>query len=651
MEKRFGWTGKILRINLTNEKISEIETDQYKDKYIGGRGIASRLYWENISSGTSALDPGNHLFFMTGPLAGTKAPASSRWIVLGKSPLVYPEKYAFGNLGGWFGAALKWVGLDGLDVLGKAPKPIVLVISEGGISSFEDAGDLWGRDALETIDLLKQRFGKKAEIATIGRAGELKVRFASIVALRGASAGKGFGAVMGSKNLKAIVIKSNRKIFLPARPDLFAEVRKEITSLWKGETSERYWTEPVLDSVERTKITPCFSCPGLCGRGVYADTDGKKGFGKNCASAYAYAYAEQAKSGTMGKATFAANRLANQHGLCTNELNLLFEWVPKAEKAGLISKTETGLDPELYGTCEWIEKLIDLVINRQGIGDVLAEGSRRATKELGAEDLIDGLVSKYGFHADLYGPRLFISLAPIHATEPVHPITQLHAVSLPMVKWMIWMSTEGMLGNFTTEKLRNLARTFWGSEKAAEFDSTEYMGAAAAIMQNRAYAEENMICCDFFWPIDYSCNRKSGTGNPDLEARLFSAVTGQEMDEASFLLSGERSLNLSRAIYMKEGRQGRKDDLLEEFNFSRPQGKPDSVIGVFNPEAILPGKDGETFSVSGKTVNKEDFNKVMDDYYKARGWDLETGLFKKDKLEELGLADIIDELGEKVVSK
>jgi len=649
MEKRFGWTGRILSINLTDGKTSGIETDKYQDSYIGGRGIASRLYWENLSSGTSAFDPLNHLFFMTGPLAGTKAQAASRWIVLGKSPLVYPEKYAFGNLGGWFGAALKWTGLDGLDIVGSASKPVILVISEDGTVTCEEAGSLWGRDAFKTIDFLRERYGQKTEIAAISKAGELRVRFASIVASGGAVAGKGFGAVMGSKNLKAIVIKNNRKILPVARPERFAEVTKEITSLWKGDTSERYWSEPVLNDVERIKKTPCFSCPGICGRGIYSDSDGQTGFNKNCASAYSYAYAEQAKSGTMGKATFAATRLSNQHGLCINEINILVSWIPQAVEKGVISPSESGLAPELYGTSEWIEKLIDLVVNRQGAGDIIAEGSRRAAAELGVTELLDGLATKYGFHVDLYGSRLFTSAIPIHATEPVHPITQLHAISFPMVKWMIWMGTEGMLGTFNTEKLKNLARTFWGNEKAAEFDSADYMGAAAALMQNRAYAKENMICCDFFWPIDYTCNRESGIGDPELEASLFSAVTGQEMDEASFLRSGERCLNLCRAIYLMEGRQGRKDDTLDEINFSQPQGKPESVIGVFNPEGMMPGKNGKTFSVIGCSVEKEIFERVMDDYYDARGWDVETGLFKKNKLEALGLSDIISELGEKVL--
>jgi aldehyde:ferredoxin oxidoreductase len=214
---------------------------------------------------------------------------------------------------------------------------------------------------------------------------------------------------------------------------------------------------------------------------------------------------------------------------------------------------------------------------------------------------------------------------------------------------MIWMSTEGMLGSFSTEKLKNLAGTFWGNEKAAEFDSADYMGAAAAVMQNRAYAKENMICCDFFWPIDFTGNRESGIGSPDLEARLFSAVTGEKMDEISFLLSGERCLNLCRAIYLQEGRQGRKDDILDDVHFSKPQEKPDSVIGVFNPDVMLPGKNGEMFSAKGNTVAIEVFERVMDDYYAARGWDVETGLFEKKTLEALGLSDIVDELGDKVL--
>jgi aldehyde:ferredoxin oxidoreductase len=326
------------------------------------------------------------------------------------------------------------------------------------------------------------------------------------------------------------------------------------------------------------------------------------------------------------------------------ELRFLVEWLPKAFQTGILNNSEEGLSPDKVGTKEWIEALTDIITSRRGIGDILAEGSRRAASHTGAEKLLEGLVTKSGFEADVYNPRLFMSTAPIYATEPVFPITQLHAVSFPMVKWMIWMGTEGAMGFLSTQKLNHLAKTFWGDEKAAEFDSPEKMGKAAAIMQNRAYSKENFILCDFFWPIDFSGNSATGTGDPALEARLFSAVTGEEMDEKGFLHSGERCLNLCRAIYLREGRRGRIDDVLDDFNFSRPLENQPPPVGLFNPELMMPGKEGKLFSCKGATFERDTFNKVMDDYYNERRWDSKTGLFTKKGLTGLELDDMIPEL-------
>jgi aldehyde:ferredoxin oxidoreductase len=126
------------------------------------------------------------------------------------------------------------------------------------------------------------------------------------------------------------------------------------------------------------------------------------------------------------------------------------------------------------------------------------------------------------------------------------------------------------MGFLTTEKLRCLAKKFWGDERAAEFDSPTKMGEAAARIQNRAYAKENFVLCDWFWPIHCYGSAETGIGDPSLEARLFSAITGEDMDEDGFLRSGERAVNLCRAIYLREGRRGREDDKLEEFNFTSP---------------------------------------------------------------------------------
>jgi len=646
MEKSFGWTGRIARVDLKTRGVDYIATADYAQRFIGGRGLASRLYWETTSPEEAAFAPDTPLFFMTGPLAGTKAQGGSRWLVVGKSPLAFPEQYACGNLGGHWGAALKWAGLDGLMIVGAADSPIIIEVTEGGQVALTDAAGLWGREVPETLQALKNQYGSGSESAVIGSAGEKLVRCASVMAGDGAVVGKGFGAKKKKKNMKAVVVKCKRAILPPAKPDSFQAVIRDITALWCGETSERYWIDAMLDGVEKVKNKPCFGCPGICGRGLYTNSRGESGYGKNCASAYSYAYAEKALTDSIGEATFHATRLANRYGVCTNEINLLVTWVPQAVKRGLIDGPTAGLDPAAYGNREWITNLIEGIVQRRGIGDLLAEGSRRAAETLGCTDLLEGLVTAAGFHANLYSPQLFLSAAPIYATEPIHPITQLHGISFPMVKWMIWMGTEGMMGNFSTDSLRQLARTFWGGEAAAEFDSPEGMGRAAVIMQNRAYAKENLIGCDFFWPIDYSGNNKTGVGDSGLEARLFSAVTGWDLDEKAYLRIGARCQNLCRAIYLREGRQGRADDCLEEFNFTRPLKKPDSVIGVFNPEALLPGRNGQ-FSALETTVSRTSFETIMDEYYCSRGWDLKSGLQTRSGLADLELDDLTGELSKR----
>jgi aldehyde:ferredoxin oxidoreductase len=644
MTKMFGWAGKILCVNLNDSCVSDVPTLKYAERFIGGKGIASRLYWEHMHAGRDAFDPDSHLYFMNGPLCATQAPAASRWLVAGKSPMAVPEQYASGNLGGHLGAALKWCGLDGLDICGASAKPVILLIEKNGKCLFEEASHLWGQDTFETIAALQKTYGRKACVATIGRSGEQRVRFANIIGPDEVSATKGFGAVMGSKNLKAIVVRADKVSFPAARPEAFKKVRREITSLWKGETSDRYWTEIMLEDVEKIKNAYCYGCPGICNKGLYQNKKGEKGFRRNCFSAYYYAYSEQKKTGRIADASFYATHLANRHGLCALEFIYIFKWLPNALRKGIIDPAATGLNPDEIGTREWIEKLVSLIISRQGIGDILAEGSGRAIRQLGAEHLLEGVVTESGFIGNLYNPRLFLSTAPMYATEPVFPITQLHGVSFPMVKWMIWNGTEGMLGFLTTEKLRLLAKVFWGDEKAAEFDSPDKMGAAAAIMQNRAYAKENLILCDWFWPIDYSGNTATGVGDPALEAKLFSAVVGEDMDESAFLRSGERCANLYRSIQLCEGRRGRMDDVLAEPNFSNPLEKEDPPVGLFNPELIMPGKDGRLFTCKGTVVKRDIFRKVMDDYYTARGWDVKTGLLTETGLRKLDLQDMIPEL-------
>ena len=644
MTEHYGCTGKLLRINLGSSTSEPASIMEYAERFIGGRGIASRLYWDEMNGATAAFDPGNTLYFMNGPLCGMRAPGASRWIVLGKSPMAVPEQYAFGNLGGTFGAAMKWAGLDGLAIGGASAKPVYLLIGPEGTCSFEDAGDLWGKNTEQVLELLVQRHGTGAQALTIGPAGEARVRFANIIATGGAVASKGFGAVLGAKNLKAIVVTAHRRLLPEARPDEVRKVRREITALWKGADSGRFWSELMLEDVEKVKHEPCAGCPGICRRGIYKSAEGELGHRKNCVSSVFYYNHEMARTGKMATATFHATQVANRLGVCMLELRFMLNWLPEAIQRGLIDPVQTGLAVEEMGTNAWIENLVDLICSRRGVGDLLAEGSRRCTKALGAEDLIEGLVTAAGFDADFYTPRLFLANAPIYATEPVYPITQLHRISFSMLKWIIWYSTDGMMGFLDTDKLRTLARTYWGSEEALACDTPDKKSEAAILNQNRCYAMENMVFCDWFWPIEYSANSPTGVGDPTLEARLFSALTGMDMDLQGYLRTGERCVNLCRAIYLREGRKGRAGDVLEPFNHTVPLGGQDPPIGLFNPELLFPMSDGEIRSRLGAIVEPEIFTRIMDDYYRGRGWDLQTGLFTRECLDSLDLSDMVPEL-------
>jgi len=644
LKELYGWTGNLLRVDLGSRSIEMSSTVDLAERFIGGRGLASRLYWEESAGLTSAFDPDNILYFMNGPLCGMRAPGASRWLVLGKSPMAVPEQYAFGNLGGAFGAALKWAGLDGLAVRGAAEKPVYLLIGPGGACTFEDASGLWGRDTEQVLELLVQRHGAGAQALAIGPAGERRVRFANIVATGGATASKGFGAVLGSKNVKAIVVQAPRREFAEAHPDEAHKVRREVTALWKRADSGRFWSELMLEDVEKVSTEPCFGCPGICRRGVYTSATGETGHRKMCVSAVFYYDYETALTGKMATATFHSTQAANRLGICMLELRFMLKWLPGAMERGLVDPNETGLAVEKMGTDEWIDNLCELICSREGVGDLLAEGSRRCTRALGAEDLLDGLVTKQGFDADFYAPRLFPINALIYATEPIYPITQLHRVSFPMFKWVLWYSTDGTMGFLDTEKLRTLARTFWGSEEAMACDTPDKKAEAAILNQNRSYAMENMVLCDWFWPIDFSGNTPTGVGDPTLEARLFSALTGVDMDLDSYLLTGERCVNLCRAIYLREGRQGRAGDVLEPFNHSVPLSGQDPPIGLFNPELQFPTGDGDIRSRLGAVVDPEVFARMMDDYYRGRGWDVQTGLFTRSCLEKVGLSDMIGEL-------
>ncbi|MCX5885742.1 MAG: hypothetical protein NT096_07525 [Proteobacteria bacterium] len=641
MEKLYGWTGKILRIDLTSGEKQILPTHELVERFIGGRGFTAKIYWDEVSPSTDALSPENPLIIMTGPLAGTPAIAGSRWFISGKSPLLYPDQYGLGSVGGTLGAELKAAGYDGIIISGRASKPSYLSISDGRVE-IKDAQGLWGLETYETLQRIRAAEGEKAQTACIGPAGENRVRVALAMSENGACGGSGFGAVMGSKNLKAITVKGTGKVET-AHPEMLKQINQQIHSLIKG----KVLMDPSIEGIELIKRSPCRGCPGGCPRGLYKHSSGVEEVRKNCQSSYVYYSLDRRyHEGEGTEASFFATSLCNRYGLCTQEMGNMLRWLDKCVQQGIFSDEGTGIPFSKMGSLEFIETLIQKMVARQGFGDVLAEGTIRAARIAGkgSEKLLAGTINKTGFNSNAYNPRYFISNAVFYATESTSTMNQLHEVCFPIMRWVMWYATDGASSPFSTEVMQNIARRFWKSEKAVDFSTYEGKAKVACIIQDREYAKENLVACDFLYPLITADGAEDHVGDPTLESRLLSAVTGMNINETEYYQTGERIFNLQRAIQGREGRAGRKDDTLDEFNFTQAIEVEEGFLGIFNPEFMLPGPGGELISRRGCVVERDKFEKMMDEYYALRGWDVKTGLQKKEKLEVLSLSEIIPEM-------
>lgn len=640
-----------MRINLLTGKTVKEASTKYTEDFIGGRAMASRIYWDEVSPGIDAFSPENALLIMPGPLAGTPATACSRWVMAAKSPYYYPDQYSFGNAGGFMGAALKHAGYDGFVITGTAPN-LSYILIENDRLEICDARGLQGLTTDDTMQKLKQAHGENARVICIGPAGENKVRFAIAVTDQGGTISSGMGAVMGSKNLKAIVVKGNNKVAV-AEPEQLKELNRRIRAMRKGLNESVYMTEPFLEGIEMVKPNPCYACPAGCMRATFRHTSGRVEVRKTCAAAFCYIPFDQPYHGQSTGVPFIATSLCDRFGLDTGEFTNLVHWLQNCFKKGLLSEEETGLPLAKIGSLEFAETFVDLVVNRKGFGDLLAQGVRRASIEKGPDAEKAGLerVTRSGYVNDAYGARVFMITALFYATEPRNPIVQLHEVNFLLLKWALWHTTSGAMSPVTTEDLRTIARRVWGSDKAVDFSTYEGKAQAAHLIQNRQHAKEALVACDRYLPILDTDQREDHLGDPTFEPALFSAVTGREMSEADYYTLGERSFNMQRAIYGREGRAGRKDDSLGEFNFTEPVDHSDGVFGMFNPDLELPGTGDEIISRKGQTLDRKEFEKMKDEYYSFRGWDVATGLQTRKKLEKLNMGNACAELEKKGLLK
>jgi aldehyde:ferredoxin oxidoreductase len=641
MALTYGWTGSILRINLSNNEVQTQSTEPYMERFIGGRGIISKLYWDEVSEKVEALHPDSPLMFMTGPLAGSGAIACSRWFVAGKSPLQYPDQFGLANVGGSFGIKLKNAGFDGIIVTGKAAGPVYLYIHDGKVE-VKDAKGLWGLATDDSLQRLAAAHGDAAGLACIGPAGERLVRLSGVMSDIGSCGGSGFGAVMGSKNLKAVVADGGQKVAI-ARPDDMRAVNSRIRSLMEG----RNLMDPNVDGIDLVRRASCPGCPAGCPRGLYKHVSGREEFRKNCQSVYMYYLWDMKNHGGESTADpFIATSLCDKYGLCTQEAGNLLYLLDLCAKNGVLDDAAAGITLSQIGSLPFFEQMVDMMLTGRGIGAALSQGTIRAAHAIGggAVELLPKRMTPSGFNAEAYNPRYFIPHAVYYATEATSTMNQLHEIAFAIMKWTMWYATDGAMSPFGTDVMLAIAKRFWKDERAMDFSTYDGKAAVAAIIQNRQYAKETLIACDFLFPLTTADGAEDHVGDPDLESRLLSAVTGMNIAEDEYYKIGERVFNLQRAIQSVEGRVGRKDDRPNEFYFTDPMMEEGGFLGVFNPEFMLPGPGGELITRKGAVLERDKFEAMMDEYYAIRGWDAGSGLQTSALLESLGLTDCIARL-------
>jgi aldehyde:ferredoxin oxidoreductase len=634
MKKIYGWCGKILKVDLSQDRITELDTMDYADRFLGGRGIASRIYWEEVGSDVSAFDPENRLIFMTGPLGATGAQGASRFEVVGKSPMLLPEGFCYGNLGGFFAPYLKKAGYDGIVIFGRSPKPVYLWINDRQ-AQILDASMLWGKGVYAVQEMLKAAHGKNVRFVTTGIAGENMCRSANLMTDNEGSATGGFGAVMGSKNLKAVAVLGTGSPSV-ADPGELKALNRLVIHLNKRDPL--FIPFPV-EQVRRTGKASCYQCGLDCiMRNTLRAASGKD-YVRKCQSMFVYFPWVAGRPGESLETAVEATGICNDLSICTMEMTNIIHWLTACYNAGYLTDRETGLEISKLGTREFFENLAGMIARREGFGAVLAEGLLRAGEQLGAAARahFSNEVSGVGDGAT-YSAREYPMNGLLYALEPRQPIAMLHEISRLTGLWVM-NQKDPKSSPVTSDVFRAAAAKFWGHAKAWDLTTHDGKAMAAVKIMDRTFVKDSLALCDSGWPLMVSWNTADRVGDPHLESRIYTAVTGIEIDEEGLNEYGERIFNLQRAILLREGRRPKEDDVVADFNFTVP------VQTVFmNPEVIVPGPGAEVISRKGQTLDRNAFEAMRKEFYELRGWDIDSGLQKAQTLERLGLSDLVADL-------
>lgn len=638
-EKSGGWTGKLLRINVSDQRTQIIPTREYSQNLIGGLGIAMKIAWNEIDPDIDAFDIGNKLIFSTGPLTGTLAPGSGRMEIVGKSPRTFPkETVTRSGMGGHWGVELKRAGYDAVILEGRAEKPLYIQIDRRSIT-FHDAGDLWGSDTYSTQKRIKDEHGPETQVICIGPAGENKSRIATIITETSFSSGKsGFGAVMGVKNVKAIAVHGGGGQIGVAHPGRLIKLAAQYVDLI-GYNPMREWTVGYHPPEHHARFfkkyrmgnASCFGCPVQCF--AFMKVPGLDPAQVHCVNYYymkpAYDFYGETPEGDQ--AIWQSIVLCNKLGLCTFEMAGLVPWLTDLFYAGLIDEEKSGLPLDKVGSREYIEALLSSIASRRNIGDVLAEGAPRAANALpDTWPLYEKYYPAHG-QTEHNSVRDYPAIALLWALDSRDPMIDHHAYRHLAVSRQRWPRPHQL----PKEAAQAISKNIFGSETAIDHGTYAEKSKVVAYCQNRSAVINSLVLCDFLFPIFTSQSREDRMGDTSAESKLLSAATGMDMDEKGLNRMGERICNIQRAVMIREGRTAADDTLhpsyFQKATVERKTQETGASVAIISSDHTRP-------------IDRQEFEEAKTTYYRIRGWDPNTGCPTRETLKDLDLKDIADQL-------
>ena len=597
------YQNKLLRVNLTNGKIStEALNQEWAKEYIGGRGLGTKMYCEEVGPNVDPLSIENNMYFMTGPLTGTGAPSTGRFMVITRGPLT--GTIACSNSGGEFGAEMKYAGYDGFIFEGKSERPVYLWIDNDKVE-LRDASHIWGKEVPETTDIMRAETDDRAKVACIGPAGENLCKIACIMNELNRAAGRtGVGAVMGSKNLKGIVVRGTKAVHVPNK-EKFMQAAAEATKSLKenpvtGGGLKAYGTQILINILDQSNGLPvhnfresgtvewaektsgeymiehknlvrnkgCFSCVIGCGR-VTRSFKPYSGFGEGPEYEAGWGFGADCDISDID-AICQANFRCNELGIDAISMPTTIACAMELYEYGYLPKEEAGCDLS-FGNAAVLKELVEKTAYRQGIGDLLSEGSYRLAEHYGHPELSMS-VKKQEMPA--YEPRTLQGIGLEYAT-----------------------SNRGgchVRGYMTSPEIL-------GIPEKVDPAVIEGKAGLCKVFQDLTSAVDSTGFCLF---------TTFGIGG-EIIANVLSAGTGLEYTAEEILKCGERIWNLERIYNMACGITGKEDTL---------------------PPRIL--HDPQKHGAYKGSVSR--LPEMLPEYYELRGWNAE-GVPTEVKLNELNI--------------